>query len=178
MTANSVSNEDIIAMVRSATHEVFATMMGLALEEGEPHCDHAALAPREGIVALVGLAGDWIGTGSLSCSAEMARNLSGSFLMQEFTSVDEEVLDAMGEIANMIFGNVKTALEERLGPMGLSIPTVIFGRNITTRSIGKSDWNVVPFLYEGQNFEIRVCLARGNKKDGPQRLMPAISIVE
>jgi chemotaxis protein CheX len=59
----------------------------------------------------------------------------------------------------MILGNVKTLLEEELGPMGLSIPTVIYGRNFTTRSVGKSEWTVVPFTCLGEKVEIQICLA-------------------
>ena len=47
-------------------------------------------------------------------------------MLADYTSVEGEVLDAIGEIANMIFGNVKTALESEVGDLGLSIPTVIF----------------------------------------------------
>jgi chemotaxis protein CheX len=80
--------------------------------------------------------------------------------MQEFSAVDEEVLDAVGELANMVLGNAKTVFEETLGPMGLSIPTVIYGRNFTTRSVGHNEWTVVPFELDGEVFEIQISLAQ------------------
>jgi chemotaxis protein CheX len=116
------------------------------------------------VVALVGLAGEWAGTGAFRCSAEMARKVSGLMLMQEFTAVDQDVLDAVGEIANMILGNVKTTFEETLGPMGLSIPTVIYGRNFTTRSVGRSEWSVVPFELDGDSIEIQISLAQRTQR--------------
>ena len=45
------------------------------------------------------------------------------------------MLDAVAEVTNMIIGNVKTVLESRLGAMGLSTPTVIYGRNFQTAQL-------------------------------------------
>ncbi|HYP08368.1 MAG TPA: hypothetical protein VER03_19195, partial [Bryobacteraceae bacterium] len=45
------------------------------------------------------------------------------------------------------------------GPMGLSIPTVIYGRNFSSRAVGKQEWTVVPFDCEGERLEVQLCLA-------------------
>jgi CheY-specific phosphatase CheX len=66
----------------------------------------------------------------------------------------------VGEMTNMILGNVKTELEELLGPMFLSIPTVIYGRNFIKRSVGKREWLVVPFEMDNERLEIQICLAQ------------------
>jgi hypothetical protein len=46
----------------------------------------------------------------------------------------------MAELTNMIVGNVKTELECKLGPLGLSIPTVVYGRKVKTKTAGTTDW--------------------------------------
>ena len=97
------------------------------------------------MVSLIGLAGSWVGTGSLACSANCAAKIASALLMTPYTAIDEDVLDAVAEVTNMIIGNVKTALESRLGAMGLSTPTVIYGSNFQTRSSGSQEWTVVPF---------------------------------
>jgi chemotaxis protein CheX len=74
-------------------------------------------------------------------------------------AVDSDVLDAVAEIANMIIGNVKTSLELELGPMGMSIPTIIFGKNFSARSAGSEEWLTVPFTCEDQRLEVKFCLA-------------------
>jgi len=56
---------------------------------------------------LVGFAGQWSGSGTIRCGGELACIISGKFLKAEYNQVNEEVLDAMGEIANMILGNFK-----------------------------------------------------------------------
>jgi chemotaxis protein CheX len=80
-------------------------------------------------------------------------------LMTEATAVDEEVLDAVAELTNMIIGSVKNDLESHLGPLGLSIPTVVFGRNFKTRSAGTSEWTVVRYVCDSEPLIIRLFLA-------------------
>ncbi len=148
--------------VRAATDEVFATMLGLQLEAGKAGVEPVAAGPTDGVVSLIGFAGALVGTGCVWCGAPLACRLAGALLMAEPApeAVNEEVLDAIAELTNMIIGNVKTALEERAGPMGLSIPTVVFGRNFTTRMAGKEDWIVMPFRCGGEPLEIRVFLTK------------------
>ena len=153
-----MTHDELFPIMQQATQEVFATMLATDLTMGKARVDQAAPGPREGVVSLVGLAGSWIGTGMICSTAEAACAMSGLMLMQDYLAVDEEVLDAVGELTNMIFGNVKTELEEKLGPMGLSIPTVIYGRNFNTRSVGNKDWTVVPFTWPGHAFEVHLCL--------------------
>src|SRR5260370_27290131 len=111
----------------AATEEVFTTMLSLVTRAGEAYTETAASPSTEGVVALIGLAGDWIGTASLSCSAPFACRIASQMLMMDAQSVDGDVLDAVAEVANMIIGTAKTGLELDLGPSGMSITTIIFG---------------------------------------------------
>lgn len=164
-----MTHDRLVAFVRTAAHEVFDTMLGAPLEDLEPYQKADAPAPGDGVVALIGMAGAWAGTGTFCCSALTACRISAALLMQEYASVDEEVLDAVGEVTNMVLGNVKSALEEDLGAMGLSIPTVIYGRNFVTRSIAPGNWSVVPFRWQGETLEIHVCLSRSPKAEASRQ---------
>jgi len=170
-----MTHEELFPMIQKATHEVFSTMLGTEIMLGKPRVDNGTPGPQEGVVSLIGLAGAWVGTGMICSRAETARAMSGLLLMQEYPSVDEEVLDAVGELTNMIFGNVKTSLEDLVGPLGLSIPTVIYGRNFNTRSVGNKEWTVVPFTWPGQELEVHLCLALA-QKEAP-RHFPGLAIV-
>jgi len=152
-------HDHLVKIVRDATNDVFSTMLGIELQQADAYVDTTSPPAGDGILSFVGLAGSWVGTGSVSCSAVFACKISSQFLMAEYTSVNEDVLDAVAEITNMIIGNVKTRLEEDLGPMGLSIPTVIFGRNFASRTVGTFQWSVVPFVLDGEQFKIQICLA-------------------
>jgi chemotaxis protein CheX len=96
--------------------------------------------------------------------------------MADFQVIDSEVLDAMSEISNIIFGNVKTMLEEQVGLLGLSIPTVIFGRNFCTRSVGEQ-WIAVPLRVDEQDLDLRMCLSQNhsNTKQSVAR-QPSVSV--
>ena len=155
-----ISTDEIVAIVRSSTHEVFSTMLNLPLEDQEAYQKPEADPPGalDGVEALVGIAGSWSGSGRICCSSGFACRLASALLMAEYPALNDDVLDAMAEIANMVIGNVKTSFEEKLGPLGLSIPTVIFGRNYRTRSVGVPSWVVVPFGSGADRWEIRFCL--------------------
>jgi chemotaxis protein CheX len=153
------TQQDIEQAISKASREVFETMLNLPLEI-DPSVVRDSIQPEtfDGVVALVGVAGSWTGTGHISCSSLFAQQLAGALLMTEYDSVNEEVLDAVGEVANMIIGNVKTFFEERLGPLGLTVPTVIFGRNYRTRSAGAKDWVLVRLHSGEEKMDINFCL--------------------
>ena len=159
----------VIKLVSSAAADVFSTMLGLSISTGEPFREGATPAEAEGVIALIGLAGSWMGTGMLSCSPEFACRISSLMLMTEYESVNGDVLDAIGEISNMIFGNVKTELESLLGPLGLSIPTVLFGRNFSAKSVGSQMWTVVPVTSGEHRMDIKICLTPSHTCASAQR---------
>ncbi len=158
-TKQSIAQEDLVQAIRSATEEVFTTMLNLRVTPGDVFVEKEEAVPSSGVVSLIGLAGSWVGSGSLACSADFAAKIASALLMTTYDAIDEDVLDAVAEVTNMIIGNVKTALESRLGAMGLSTPTVIYGRNFQTRSSGNQEWTVVPFLLGEDRMCVQVCIA-------------------
>jgi len=157
------------ASIQHAALEVFSTMLGATIEVRDIHSAPPIPDDQDGVVSFIGLAGPWVGTGSIRCSPTVACRFCAQLLQVEKASLDEEVLDAVAEMTNMIVGGVKTELERDLGPLGLSIPTVIFGRNFKTKSAGAAEWTVERFRWESEEFEVRVCLAADEK----QRAAPA-----
>jgi len=153
-----MDHEQIAIIVRRAAKDVFGTMLGVDIEVGESFTEKSSPAESQKVVALIGLAGHWIGTGVIGCSPDFACRIASLMLMTEYQAVNEDVLDAMAEMANMIFGSVKTELEEHLGSLGLSIPTVIFGRNFATRSVGQQAWTVFPLKAGTDEMELKFCL--------------------
>ena len=159
-----MNSESIKKTVLAAAQEVFSTMLGMDAEISDRLAIEEPGLGQERVAALIGLAGHYIGTGMIGCSANFACKVASAMMMTDCLSVDGEVLDAIGEIANMIFGNVKTDLESEVGALGLSIPTVVFGRNFRTRSLGSQSlgtqsWVDVPIQVEDEAIEIRFCLA-------------------
>ncbi len=153
-----VTLPDIGCAIRQATTEVFSVMLGMDLEAGGTQGTSAGV-DHTGVVAVLGLTGAWGGSGEISCDSALSMEIARRLLMSESSAVDEEVLDAVAEVANMIVGNVKTHLEERLGPMGLSTPAVFFGGDFETRVVGRTSKVLVPFSCAAGSLTVQVAIA-------------------
>jgi chemotaxis protein CheX len=161
----------IVDCVCQASTNVFATMLGVEIRQGNVSVENGSPDASDGVVSLIGLAGTWTGAGSIVCSPSLACRVCAQMLMTESTAVNEDVLDAVAELTNMIIGSVKTDLEQHLGPLGLSIPTVVFGRNFRTRTSANSEWIVVRFHWDEEFLLVKVCLSRNQRLSHPQTHM-------
>ncbi|MGE5644270.1 MAG: chemotaxis protein CheX [Acidobacteriota bacterium] len=159
--AETLDNSKLIASICAATTDVFSTMIRLEAVPGEPVEEANSSGTVDGVVALIGLAGQWVGAGIIQCDATLARKLYCHLLMTDAEpagdGVNEEVLDAVAEIANMIIGNVKNDVEAMVGTIGMGIPSVVYGRKFTTRNAG-ARWIAVPFTCDGASIWVKVCL--------------------
>ncbi len=152
----------IINAVTTATTSVYSMMANLEVEPQEPE-DHADPEPVNGVVAVLGFTGDWLGTGMLYCSERFACRVGSAMIMTEVSEVNGDVLDGIGEMANMILGNFKEAMETHVGPLQLSVPTVVYGKNFSTRTPLKAIWTIIPFKSGDETFEVRVCIKKKMK---------------
>ena len=162
--AGKMTREEMAASISSATTEVFTTMLDLEISSGHEEEDGAASSKASGVVALLGLAGEWVGNGRICCTPEFGCKMASQLLMQPFTAVNEEVLDAIGEVANMIIGNVKNALEERLGSLSLSTPTVIYGHNFEARSVGIRERITLTFQSGTEHLQVQISISPATNK--------------
>lgn len=170
------TQQEIVEWVSQATKEVFDTMLGLTAEFHADYVEKPGEGTNEGVIGIIGLVGEWTGTAVVSCTAPLACKISGQLFMSEYTSVTDEVLDAISEMTNMIIGNLKNSLEGCLGQMGLSIPAVVFGRNFATRKSGSGQWYSIQFTVDGERFTVQVCLvpsqvSSGKLNNGNPRIM-------
>ena len=147
----------IVDAVSVATQTVCSMMLNLEVEV-QPAIDQPDPAPVDGVVALLGFTGGWVGTGMVFCSEQFACRVGSAMLMTDVEKINAEILDGVGELANMVLGNFKEGMEPHTGPLSLSIPTVVYGKNFSTRTPIQASWVIVPFLVEGETFEVRVCM--------------------
>ena len=74
--------------VFDAAEETFATMLGLEVAHGESYIESPeAVVASDRVVALVGIAGHFNGTGIIDCSPGLACRLSSQMLMADFQGV-------------------------------------------------------------------------------------------
>ncbi len=109
---------------------VFLTMLCLEVRE-----DRTPWFPsEERLTAAVHLAGEWNGAVLLECDRYQACRFAGRFLSGDAPAqVDDVVRDMLGELANMIGGNMKCVLAHGLR---LSMPSVVNGGDYCLRICG------------------------------------------
>jgi chemotaxis protein CheX len=145
--------------MNAAAAEVFSTMLNQGAKQDPPIVRNSIEVLNDGVVSLIGLTGEWVGSGVLSCSSDCARWMSSQFLMSEYAEVNDEVLDAIGEITNMIIGNFKNTVAEQVGPLAMSVPAVVHGQNMhTTTRGGTKEWLAFPVECKGNYLELLVQL--------------------
>lgn len=111
-----------------ATFSVFRTMLKMELQRGALYLKEG-FQPRHGISGIIGLSGSARGTVLLGMSAELAMEVTTLLTEQRPTYIDSEVIDAIGELTNMIAGAAKAKLAQL--QMSISLPSVIAGMNHT-----------------------------------------------
>lgn len=141
-----------------ATQEIFSSMLMLEVTPGP--ASNAPHGPfRRSVTAMVGLAGSTKGLVAIHLGYEEAKAVTGSFLGMEVEEVDEDVRDAIGELANMLGGSIKSVLDEGGSEIKLSIPSAISGEEYTIDNLTDAQVDVVCFnLPEGGQFRVELQL--------------------
>ena len=107
--------------VAQIVESVFATMLGLKTSES----GSAWFPSRRRLTAAVELAGVWNGAVTVECDPAQACQFAGRFLSIDTPDrVDDMVRDVLGELANMIGGNLKCVVSDGVR---LSMPWVMDG---------------------------------------------------
>jgi chemotaxis protein CheX len=109
-------------IIRELTKMVWTTVLGLDAEDTAPA---EASERADEITTSVDISGSWSGTVSISFSRPLGKRLASAMLaVPESEATPALVQDVVGELANVIGGNVKGVLP---GPCKLSLPRVEVG---------------------------------------------------
>ncbi len=138
-----------------ATSEVFATMVFMDLTPEEVRRDGRADLDSN-ISSMIGLAGELKGLLAVHCPRRVALAVSGAMLGMEMEEIDDDVKDALGEIANMVAGGLKTSLLEAGRNVELAIPTTVVGNSIRTSGFSGASTLVVPFRVPDGRFAVEL----------------------
>ena len=103
--------------------DVFDSMLQVGIQEN----NGSASADASGRISLasVSITGGWSGVVFMQCPYELASELGQEmFKCDAATITAADIQDAMGELINMVGGNVKAQMP---GPSSLSLPNVVQG---------------------------------------------------
>ncbi len=108
----------------AALKNTFETMLSCEARRGNLAVKQNAQAAHD-VSGVIGLSGKAVGTVVVSFSTQVALKAASTMLMMEATQIDDDVIDAVGELTNMVAGAAKAELEEY--DLMVSLPNVITG---------------------------------------------------
>ena len=86
----------------------------------------------------------------------MAKFITGTFLGMDVDELNDDVKDAIGEIANMVAGNLKVSYAKIGVNVELAIPTSIIGESFYVSGIADANRIYVPFKIADDRFWIEL----------------------
>ncbi len=111
--------------------EVFETMMFMTVE---PCNDLYDGMEGQTFMGSITYKGPMEGVLTIACGEDCARQIAINMLgFEEGEELSEDdVKDAIGEVANMVMGSVKAKLMDEVGDLQVSVPTVIMGTEMSS----------------------------------------------
>lgn len=107
--------------------EVLGTMAQVRAVPGKPYLKTDRSA-RGDVSGVIGLSGEVDGTVSVTFSRDCACAVVGNMLGERVDEIDQTVIDAVGELTNMISGRARQGLQKCGRTFNAAIPTVISGQ--------------------------------------------------
>jgi CheY-specific phosphatase CheX len=149
----------ISTFTRAAVREVFATMLNLEVESMEHEKDDVA-PPLElsGVSGGVSFTGKMTGILYLNMSEFISRLAADRILGDDPNRPADEINDVVGELTNMVTGNLKSKMADRGYNCALSIPTVIRGLKVSIDSVQPSVALINSFKVPDTTDKLNVCI--------------------
>jgi chemotaxis protein CheX len=89
------------------------------------------------VTGILGLSGDLKGTVTVSLSERAALFITGTLLGEEYDRVTPDVVDAIGELTNMLLGRARAEFELAGLHLSASLPIVVVGRSVEVGLVTK-----------------------------------------
>jgi chemotaxis protein CheX len=138
-----------------STIEIFTGMVMMEISVAGKPLERLGVL-KQSITGMVGLAGTHKGVLAVHFPKQVALDVTSSFLGMDVEDFNEDVQDAIGEIANMLGGNLKTILSDRGKDIHLSLPSTIFGDEYAISSQAEVDQLILSFQAPAGTFYVEV----------------------
>lgn len=150
---------DLQKNITDATTEIFETMIMLETTPGPP-LGQKITTFQHTVTGMVGMAGTFKGLLAVHIPNEVAKAITSNFLGLEVAEIDDDVKDAIGELANMLAGNIKMAIDQSGKEITLSIPSAVHGDEYTVNSLANAEWVMMPFATPAGEFLVELQIAK------------------
>jgi chemotaxis protein CheX len=150
-----MQTEVSVELLAQIVESVFTTMMDLEVSPSDAPWNPSG----DRLTSTVYLTGEWNGAVLFDCNPRQACQFAGRILsMDPPAVVDDDVRDVLGELANMIGGNMKCGMTTGVS---LSMPTVMEGRDYDMRICGSQVLERIAFQCADGHFWVTVLSTKG-----------------
>lgn len=139
----------------SSTIETFRNMLQLELKAGKPVMKTNP-APSFDVSGIIGLTGDAVGSIAISFPKITALKAVSRFMGMDIKIIGQDLIDAVGELANIIAGNAKKDLTNM--NVSISLPNVVVGKDLQISSPKEAQNIAIPFSSEVGDFMLEISL--------------------
>lgn len=139
--------------------EIFSSMLMMDISPME-EMERETHPLTDSISGVIGLAGTHKGVLAIHLPHRVAIAITSSFLGMDVGEMNSDVEDAVGELANMLGGNVKAILSEKGRDINLSMPTTISGKHYDYQTNKDAERIIVPFRCETGQFTVELQLEK------------------
>ena len=150
---------EISDKIIESAKEIFSSMVMMEISvSGDNMTKSVTLI--ESISGVIGLAGTHKGVLAIHIPNKVAMAITSSFLGMDVDEMNEDVEDAVGELANMLGGNVKSILSENGRDINLSLPSTITGQQYDFQPTKEAERIIIPFRCDAGEFTIDLQLEK------------------
>jgi len=150
---------NLTAKIEENVIDVFDTMLSIELEKMD--ADAADQQPGDHLVGAISFAGTVLGVISVDVSYDFARIMTACMMgvAPEEVEDDEEIKDLLGELGNIIGGNLKSQFTDKGMVCAISTPSITSGADFVIESLNMETYH--KFHFKSDDGE--VCVELGLK---------------
>ncbi len=150
-----VHEDEVVQVVNS----IWNSILGLEVTVESAGSARERLEGERTLTACVHVTGDFEGATLVFCTARLAREFAAIMFETPADALSvEDVQDALGELANMIAGNIKPLLE---GSSRLSLPSVVEGLDYRLIVPGSRALSQVGLQCQGEPLHVTIVQREG-----------------
>ena len=149
---------DIISTAGDTLIELFELMLSMKLKAWDSASDAAYQGDR--VVATINFAGDVLGAVSIIVEKNFARIITGKMIDRPLEEIqnDEEIKDVIGEICNIVSGNLKGGFSDSGLVCEVSLPSITSGKDFKIEVLNMARYERFFFRFYDYEIFIEVCV--------------------
>ena len=146
---------DFINPFLYAVVHVLQTMAHIEARHEQPYLNQERKSMGD-VTGIIGITGYSKGTMSITLEKDVILKIVNNMLFEEYSEINDEICDAVGELTNMISGQARARLSEQGKAFDASTPAIFSGKGMEINHIANAPVLSIPFTTEEGRFVVEV----------------------